>query len=94
MGIKELESDVMANKDARCAAVENELRRYIGSHIEQAKFARGWSLRKLASELGTSLSQVQRVTHREVGGGLTLRTLVRVADTFGWKLVIRFEDTP
>ncbi len=88
----ELYDLVMEDQDASAAAVENSIRRNLAKHVEQARFVRGWSLRKLADELGTSLSQVQRITHREVGGGLTIGALVRVARLFGWRLVIRFEE--
>ena len=78
-----LEDLVLSNRNARTAAFENDLRRKLAKIIEEEREQRGLSIRGLAKEMGTSISQVQRLLHREVGGTLTLRTLVRAADALG-----------
>lgn len=78
-----LRSEVLQDKDARAAALENSLRQRIGAALESARLERGLSLRQLGGEIGSSLSQVQRLLHREVGGSLTLRTICRAADHLG-----------
>ena len=78
--------EVMANRDARCAYVENKLRSKLAGEFDEARQDRGLSIRGLAKAIGTSLSQVQRLLHREVGGSLTLGTFVRAADALGLTL--------
>lgn len=75
-----LEELVLADKSARTAAAENDLRRKLAEVIEGERSRRKLSIRALAERMETSVSQVQRLLHREVGGSLTLRTLVRAAD--------------
>lgn len=88
--LEEMEED----RDVRTAALENSIRRNIASTLDEHRKAKGLSLRELAKEMGTSLSQVQRILHREQGGNLTLRTLVRAVDTLGLKLTINVRPTP
>jgi ribosome-binding protein aMBF1 (putative translation factor) len=71
---------VNSDKVARTARIENNLRRNLGEILDNERIRQGLSIRDLAKELETSISQVQRVLHREVGGNLTLKTLVRAAD--------------
>ena len=73
----DLEQAVLNDPIACAAARENDIRRRIGQAIEQARRKKGFSVRKLAKEIGTSLSQVQRLRHHEYGGSLTLWTIVR-----------------
>ena len=68
------------NVEIRAASKENTLRRRLAVALQQAREMRGISIRELAKKIGTSLSQVQRVMHEEVGGSLTLRTIVKAAD--------------
>ena len=86
---EDLLREVLEDKDVRTAAVENDLRRELAAKFDKARCREGLSLRELAGRMGTSLSQVQRVLHREVGGSLTLRTVVRAADALKMKLVVR-----
>ncbi len=75
--------EVLLNRDARVAAVENDMRRRFGAVFGEARKERGLSMREMAEEIGTSHSQVERVLHHEAGGSLSLRTLVRAADALG-----------
>lgn len=76
----DLLKEVLADRDARTAMLENTLRRKISGAFEKARADRGLSIRGLAKEIGTSVSQVQRLLHQESGGSLSLRTLCRAAD--------------
>jgi transcriptional regulator with XRE-family HTH domain len=78
-----LAAEIHRSQDARAGFVENRLRRRLAKSFEQARRARGLSVRELAKEIGTSISQVQRLLHHERGGGLTLRTICRAADALG-----------
>lgn len=81
-------ADVLANSDARTARVENALRRHLSEQFDAARHSKGMSVRGLAAEMGTSISQVQRLLHHEAGGSLTLKTLCRAADVLGLVLSI------
>jgi ribosome-binding protein aMBF1 (putative translation factor) len=83
--------EVLADPVARAAAAENALRRKIGTAIETARAERRLSIRNLAKEIGTSVSQVQRLLHREVGGSLTLRTVVRAAQALDLVVDVRVQ---
>lgn len=83
-----LAKEVMTNPDARCAAIENKMRRELAVAFEAARLEKGLSIRKLANQLGTPISQVQRLLHKEVGGSLSLLTMVKAADALG--LVLQF----
>jgi hypothetical protein len=84
--LERLIEDVLANQDARVAAHENALRRTLAVQFNAARGERAMSFRDLASAMGTSLSQVQRVLHEEVGGSLTLNTVCRAADALGQRV--------
>jgi transcriptional regulator with XRE-family HTH domain len=71
--------EVLASVDSGSALRENALRRKVAVEFEAARKAKGWSIRTLAKKMNTSLSQVQRLTHKELGGSLTLRTVMRAA---------------
>jgi transcriptional regulator with XRE-family HTH domain len=89
-----LKGEVLADRDERCAYKENKLRRKLAAEFEDARQARGISIRGLASLIGTSLSQVQRLLHREVGGSITLSTFVRAADALGLTLTMTAKPDP
>jgi len=84
--------EVELNQDARTAARENNLRRQIATLLDEHRQAKGLSLRDLAKEMGTSLSQVQRILHHELGGNLTLRTLVRATDALGLHVTVNIRS--
>lgn len=79
----DLRAEVFNDRDARTAALENELRRRLASTFEAIRQREGMSVRDFAERIGTSTSQAQRLLHHEIGGSLTLRTLVRAADKLG-----------
>jgi len=76
----DLVEEVLSNRNARCAARENSQRRSLAVVFEKARKAKHFSIRALAEEMGTSVSQVQRLLHNELGGSLTLRAIFRAAD--------------
>ena len=86
---EELLQQILADKDARVAAIENDVRRQLASALEEARTRKRLSIRGLAKQIGTSMSQVQRVLHLELGGSLTLRTIVRACDALGLRLTLR-----
>jgi AraC-like DNA-binding protein len=79
----ELVLEVADNQDARCAGLENQLRRDLASAIEEARTEQNLSIRQLAERMGTSVSQAQRLLHHDLGGSLTLRTICRAIDSLG-----------
>ena len=81
--LEALLAEALEDKDVRVAAHENDLRYRLAEAFEEARKRNSLSIRSLAKEMGTSVSQVQRVLHKEVGGSLTLSTLVRAADALG-----------
>ena len=84
--LQEIESDPVA----RAGFVENDLRREIGRALTFERERRSMSMRELADAMSTSLSQVQRVLHEDIGGTITLRTLVRAANALELRPVVRF----
>jgi hypothetical protein len=97
----DLEREVFENQDARCAAKENELRRALAERFlaeldDNALWAEEShkqpdSPEQLARLARVPMSEVRRALHTEVGGRLTLNTLVRIADAFDLDLVISFQ---
>lgn len=84
----DLLKEVLADRDARTAMLENALRRRVSSAFEKARNDKGLTVRGLAKEIGTSVSQVQRLLHQEAGGSLSLRTICRAADALGLSVQI------
>lgn len=78
-----LMEEALADPEVRCAYKENGLRRKLAGEFDGARKLRGLSVRGLAKTIGTSASQVQRLLHHEVGGSLTLSTIIRAADALG-----------
>lgn len=84
----ELADEILSDPDARAVAAENTIRRTIAVVFGAARQARGLSIRQMAEHIGTSPSQVQRLLHVEVGGSLTLRTLIRAAEALDLELAL------
>lgn len=89
-----LKTEVLGDREARCAYKENKLRRKLAVEFDAARAKHGLSIRSLAKAIGTSLSQVQRLLHREVGGSITLSTFVRAADALGLTLTMTAQPDP
>lgn len=85
---EEIDEDVLEDRASRCADIENSLRRKIAEAFNEARDAGKLSVRDLARELETSVSQVQRLLHEELGGSLTLRTIVRAADALHLQVAV------
>lgn len=81
----------LEKRGVRAARDENALRRALATAFEDVRTARGLSLRDLAAEMETSLSQVQRVLNKNQGGSLTLNTVCRAADALDLRLSIQVE---
>lgn len=73
----------MKDLTVRTAARENDLRRQLGAVLEGSRKAQKMSIRELAQRMKTSESQVRRVLHKEIGGSLTLTTIVKACDVLG-----------
>jgi transcriptional regulator with XRE-family HTH domain len=87
-----LARQVLDSADARAAFLENGVRREVAKAFEAKRVERALSIRDLAKEIGTSVSQVQRLLHTELGGGLTLRTLCRAADALDMRLSVHVRN--
>jgi hypothetical protein len=85
----ELRREVLQDTIARCAMRENELRRRLATELDKARLERSLSIRALAKSIRTSVSQVQRLLHREIGGSLMLSTVCRAADALGLEVQMR-----
>lgn len=88
--VEALFREVLNNPAARCAYQENELRRAIAASIEDARQSKGLTVRALAKAMETSVSQVQRLLHEDLGGSITLRTLCRAADVLDCRFGVHF----
>lgn len=86
-----IDMDEMVRKytsDLEGKAAYNEHRYAIrlAEELERARAAKGWSLRQMADEMGTSLSQVQRVLAMHGSGTIKLRTMFRALAALGLEL--------
>lgn len=81
-----LTEEVLQDPVARVSYRENNLRREIADRVAQACEQQGISVEALASRMGCSSLQVRRLLHMEVGGNLSLTTIVRAADALGLQL--------
>ncbi len=89
-----LRTAILANRDAGASYKENRVRRKLATEFEEARVARGMTMRQLAQKMGTSLSQAQRLLHYESGGSLTLKTVVRAADVLGLTVTVNARRVP
>lgn len=72
--------DVLQDADSRAAYEEHRYAIRLAELLEAERQRRGWSLRRLAEEMSTSLSQVQRVLAEHASGTVTLRTVFRALE--------------
>jgi len=79
-------------REGRMAFREGLLHAQLAAAFDQARRARGLTIRQLAAEMGTSLSQAQRVVR--IGGNLTLRTLIAASEVLSVDLVLTVEARP
>ena len=84
----DLMEKVWANRAARTAAIENNLRRELGVIFEQ-KVKTIAHLLKLAN---ISATQAKRLLHRELGGNLNLKTIIKAADALGLTVDIKLSE--
>lgn len=71
-------------------AVLHDLR-HVGQWLIGARIARGWSLSRLAEELGVSVQQVSRDEKNEYHG-ITARRAQRILDTLGVQFRLEVEE--
>lgn len=87
----DLVRDVMKNQDARVAAIENGIRRKLAetiiSKIKNDKITE----KEFAKASGIRPAELRRLLNKELGGNLSLRTLVRAADAVGLALVVKLD---
>ena len=89
-----LRAEVLSRRAARLAARENDMRRAIARSFESAREDQALSLRELASGMDTSLSQVQRLLHEDVGGSVTLRSICSAADVLNLRISVHVRPVP
>jgi predicted transcriptional regulator len=75
----------------RVAAEENGIRREMAKEFEEARIENNLSIADLAHNMETSRAQVRRLLHKEVGGVLELKTILRAADVLGFYVDIHLE---
>ena len=75
--LNERMQEVLNDPVAKAAAAENDFRRWLAAEIESVCKRENISVRELAAKMETSKSQIQRLLHKELGGSLTLRTVMR-----------------
>lgn len=81
--------EVLRNRDARAAAKENDLRRYIGKHFREAIEERGLGSKDLIELTKISKKQIERALHKSLGGNLNLKSICLVADVLDLDLNIQ-----
>jgi len=85
------------NDSARVAAKENDLRRYIGTHLNQAMSTNKISTRRFSTlmrnrGMSRRSRQVQKLLHTELGGTLTLKSIVKAVDILGLEISIEIKN--
>jgi len=83
---------VEGDLDAKAAAVENGIRRSLAEAITAALDGRKMDMYQFSRESGISSAQVRRLLHQEMGGRLTLCTVVKAASFLGLRLEITLRD--
>lgn len=81
-------AEAMQNPTVRFAALEHNLRAPFTGPFNTARKALGLSVRETAKLLGMSRAKTRRLLGKEVGGRLSLKTLVRAADALGLELTL------
>jgi hypothetical protein len=81
-----LQREVLEDFACKCMAIENGLRRELAKQIEIEMKKRNWRDYNLAKHAKCPLSEIRRLLHQEVGGRLTLRTIIRSLNVLGLKL--------
>jgi len=85
----ELRRKTLQSPKARAAYDETKLRERLALVFSEAMKRQRYTVRQLAKELDTSISQIQRIVNRDVGGPLTLLTVVKAANALGLELDVR-----
>ena len=75
----------------RVAAEENNIRRWLANTFEEDRAINNLNVSDVAHCLEISQVQARRLLHKEVGGVLELKTILRAADFFGFRLNMQLE---
>lgn len=78
--LKDVEARLATNPRFRRGLKEARLRGYIADCLRSRVAALNLSQGQLARRMGTSVPQVRRILHEDIGAGVTLMTLVSAAD--------------
>ena len=80
MSWNDLLAKTLESPKARAAFNETELRIRLAEVFSGEMKRKGYSVRAFAKKIGTSISQVQRLLHHDIGGSLTLLSIVKAAN--------------
>lgn len=86
------EQFVMSDLVARTAARENGIRRKMAARLGEVMISLGLEEYELAEQTQCNIDQIRKLLHRDLGGGLELRTIIRAADVLGLSASL-FEKT-
>lgn len=84
----ELLAKTLESSNARAAYDEIRLRQRLAKVIRKEMDERSISIREMAKKLDTSVSQIQRLLNEDIGGSLTLLTVVKAANALGLHLTL------
>lgn len=76
-----LVAEVMEDVDARCAAMENRLRRSLYRCLSPSLEEKGWTVGEFARNAKIPYSHARRILLLDVGGFLPLSSVIRAADS-------------
>ena len=91
MSWKDIKNAVFNDFKARTAYEETQIRGSVAATLASKLKAEGISIREFAKRIQSSASQVQRLLHADIGGSLTLLSLVRAADGLGLSIDVRMQ---
>ncbi len=78
--MKEIFDEILKNRTARVAAKENSFRFQLAELIISTCEEKGFDPKVIMDEIGLSATQMRRLLHREVGGNLQLKSIVKILD--------------
>jgi len=94
ISFNKLVEEVMSDKAARYAAIENNIRRKIGLVVCKEMKRQCISYEDMEDLMGPPASQLRRLLHDELGGQLTLYTICRALDVMGFELDFKIVPKP
>ena len=94
ISFNKLVEEVMSDKTARYAAIENNIRRRIAHVICKEMKRQCISYANMEDLMGPPASQLCKLLHNELGGPLTLYTICRALDVMGFELDFKIVPKP